>query len=80
MGLFSSNPVQSAQEEVNRCQALLAAKKADRDLAKKSGNYKNASKNYRFGSKEGTVYDYNVWNAEEHLKRAKEKLAAAKRR
>ncbi len=80
MGLFSINPVQRAQEEVNRCQAVLANMKANRDAAKKNGNYKNTAKNYRKGDKVGTVYDANVWTAEENLKKAKERLAEAKKR
>lgn len=84
MGLFfKSDPaagIRSAEEQVRQCERMLATQKQNREIAKKSGNYKNASKNYRSGSKVGTVYDANVWTAEEHLKRAKAALAAAKKK
>ena len=80
MGLFSRNAVDYAQEEVKRCQATLAIMKERRDTAKKNGSYKTTSKNYRKGDKVGTVHDANVWAAEENLKRAKERLAEAKKK
>jgi hypothetical protein len=80
MGLFSRNSIDDAQEEVKRCQATLALMKERRDAAKKNGSYKTTSKNYRKGDKVGTVYDANVWSAEDNLKRAKERLAEAKKK
>ena len=53
--------------------------KERREAAKKSGNYKSAIKNYRVGTKVGTIQDYNVWNAEDHLRKAKKALAEAKK-
>ncbi len=52
--------------------------KKNRDTAKKCGNYQRSSKNYRHGTKVGTVYDHNVWVAEDALKKRKERLAEAK--
>ena len=68
------------EERVRQCQAELARQKQNRDTAKQNGNYKRSAKNYRRGDKVGNVYDSNVWNAEEQLKRAKEALANAKKR
>lgn len=67
------------EERVRRCQAELARQKQNRDTAKQNGNYKRSSKNYRKGDKVGTVYDANVWAAEEELRRAKEALARARK-
>lgn len=56
----------------------LEAQKAAREQAKRNGNYKRSSKNIRFDNKTGNNYDYNVWIAEENLKRAKENLKRGK--
>lgn len=76
----SGSGIRYAEEQVRQCERMLAIQKQNRESAKKCGNYKNACKNYRSGSKVGTVYDANVWTAEEHLKRAKAALAAAKKK
>ena len=79
MGWFNNySPVESAEQEVRRCERHLAVMKENRDNAKRSGSYKSAAKNHGVGGKVGTTYDANVWTAENALKQAKAKLAKAK--
>ena len=82
MGFFDAEyDVGMAEGNVRNCQQILDAKKEDRESAKRVGNYKNATKNYRYGdNKVGNVYDYNVWVAQENLKNAQKRLADAKAR
>lgn len=87
MGLFSllssssssESRIRRAEEYVRQCERTLECMKERREAAKKSGNYKSAIKNYRVGTKVGTIQDYNVWNAEDHLRKAKKALAEAKK-
>ena len=72
--------VHYAEERVKQCERFLATQKQNRETAKKNGNYKSTCKNYRSGTKVGTVYDSNVWVAEGHLREAKDTLAQAKRK
>ena len=64
---------------MRQCEKTLECMKERREAAKKCGNYKNAIKNYRVGTKVGTIQDSNVWIAEEHLRKAKKALAEAKK-
>ncbi len=82
MGFFDAEyDVRMAEGNVKTAQDVLDGKKADRESAKQVGNYKNATKNYRYGNnKVGNVYDYNVWVAQENLNTAKKRLAEAKAR
>ncbi len=85
MGLFSKstplssaeNKVRYAEEEVQRCQRNLQLMKDRKAEAKRSGNYSGTG--YSRGGQKGGVQDANIWGAEDLLKRAKEKLAEAKK-
>ncbi len=85
MGLFSKptplssaeNRVRCAEEEVRRCQRNLQIMKERKAEAKRLGNYSGTG--YSRGGKRGGVQDANIWGAEDLLKRAKEKLAEAKK-
>lgn len=80
MGSSGNSAVDAAMQKVKGAENHLMAMKANRDTAKKNGNYKNASKNYNFNGKVGNVYDNNVWVAERALKEAKQYLAEVKKR
>lgn len=81
MGFFDEDyGLTQAEGYVRQAEQALEARKRDRDSAKKSNNYKNASKNISFNGKVGNSYDYNIWLAQELVKRRKAELAEAKKR
>ena len=73
--------VDSAKSEVVKYQALVDREKRAKEEAKRVGNYQKAIKNTRMA--DGRLvnhYDYNILKAQELLKNAKAKLAAAKKK
>lgn len=78
MGGISS--LSSYETAVRSAESALKAQQANREEAKKVGNYQKACKNYNVGGKAMNVYDANVYNAKEQLKVAKARLSEAKKR
>jgi|GEM_PF-3058851 hypothetical protein len=75
-----NSPLSSYEDAVKRAEAYLESRLRDRETAKKNGNYKNASKNINCGGKTMNAYDSNVYFAKEEIKKAKARLAEAKKR
>ena len=80
MALFDEDyDVRMAEGYVREAENLVASRKANRDAAKRCGNYRNSPKNIRLSNGSmGNGYDSNVAIAEDLLKRRKAELAKAK--
>mgnify|MGYP002515466925 FL=1 len=77
----SASDVSIAEQHVKRAESRVATAKTNREYAKRSGNYRTATKNCRMADgRLGNVYDYNVWAAQNELKEAKAQLARAKKK
>lgn len=71
--------VDACKSRLISAESRLKSAKANMATAKANGNYKNSTKNQSFGGKVGNLYDYNVWAAQQDVKKAKAELAEAKR-
>lgn len=77
----SVNEIENAKKDLENAQNHLKAMKEQRAYAKKNGAYARQPKNNRrLDGQIGTCYDANVWSAEEWVRKAKQRLANAKKR
>jgi hypothetical protein len=77
----SVNEIENAKKDLERAQRALNNAKLMRAEAKKNGSYARQAKNHRsIDGRIGTGYDSNVWLAEEGVKKAKQRLANARKK
>ncbi len=79
MGSSVIDDVASCEGRVKAAEQHLKAQQMNKETAKKSSNYKNASTSYVNG-KLMKSYDANIYYAKEALKKAKADLANAKKK
>ena len=78
MGWFDAEAdVERAKNDVETAKREVETAKANIATAKSSGNYQRSLKNNSYNGKKGNNYDYNLWTAQDKLKKAEERLAAA---
>lgn len=66
--------IENQKHRIEVAKRDLEVAKRNRDEAKRIGNYQKSFKAYRSGTKEGTVWDSNVWVAQRHLEEERKHL------
>ena len=67
--------IENQKHRIEVAKRDLEVAKRNRDEAKRIGNYQKSFKAYRSGTKEGTVWDSNVWVAQRHLEEERKHLS-----
>lgn len=79
MGWLDYDDVGNWENSVKHAQRDVEIAKANKEEAKRSNNYRTAAKNNALpDGKSVNCYDYNIWQAQNKVKYAKENLAKAK--